>query len=58
MWEAVQYATGYSAHGMGTAQAAAYTNQWYELGRRDAVEDQAQAKTGPTFDAMIDGAMQ
>ena len=67
LWQAVQYATGYDAQGMSTAQEPAFTNQWYELGRRDAIEDAMQEKLKQavervrlankslkTFDAMLD----
>jgi hypothetical protein len=70
MWQSVQYATGYDAHTMGTAQDRAFTNPWYEMGRKDAIEDKlladialhmAQVKVqikAETFDQMIDGVMQ
>lgn len=66
LWQAVQYATGYDAQGMSTAQEPAFSNKWYELGRKDAIEDatpmtmveflkrrKAEIAAGKTFDQML-----
>lgn len=68
LWQAVQYATGYDAQSMSIAQDPAWPNQWFELGKADAIEDAQKpvattpmnfiprrpAQLGKTFDQMLD----